>query len=347
VNDLVRIAVSLLPVFAFLGGLVLLDSFKLVRARALAEAIVAGCAVAAACFFINRWLLDLFPPGGTAYSRYVAPAIEESLKAAFVACLVVRRRVGFLVDAAVLGFAVGAGFAFIENIHYLRALEGSNPLVWVLRGLGTAVMHGGTTAAFAVLAQGMAERRLVRRGASMARRALDLAAVFLPGLAVAYAVHSLFNHFFLSPVANTVAQLVALPALLALIFNRSETALRDWLEVGLDTDVRLLEDISTGSISATRPGQYLESLRSRFPGEVVADMLCLIRTHLELAARAKGVLLMREAGFQVRADPGIEERLAELKFLEKSIGATGRLALAPILHGTSRDLWQIYLVGKR
>ncbi|MFZ1946807.1 MAG: PrsW family glutamic-type intramembrane protease [bacterium] len=345
-SDLVRIAVSLLPVFAFLGGLVLMDSFKLVRARALVEAIVAGCAVAVACFFINRWLLGLFPPGSPAYSRYVAPAIEETLKAAFVAHLVLRRRVGFLVDAAVLGFAVGAGFAFVENIHYLRALEGSSPLVWVLRGLGTAVMHGGTTAAFAVLAQGLAERRPARSGASAASRALGLAAVFLPGLAVAYAVHSLFNHFFLPPVANTVAQLAALPAILAVIFNRSERALRDWLEVGLDTDVRLLEDIATGSISATRPGQYLESLRSRFPGEVVADMLCLLRTHLELAARAKGILLMRQAGFQVEVDPGIDERLAELRFLQKSIGATGRLALAPILHSTGRDIWQLRVVGK-
>jgi hypothetical protein len=178
-------------------------------------------------------------------------------------------------------------------------------------------------------------------------RRLGTGLAFLPGLAIAIGIHSLFNHFVLSPVANTVAQMLVLPAVLALIFNQSEKALRDWLEVGLDTDVRILEDITTGTISKTKPGQYLESLRSRFPGEIVADMLCLLRIHLELAARAKGILLMRQVGFAVPLDPETKERLAELRFLEKSIGTTGRLALAPILHGTSRDLWQLYVVGKK
>ena len=337
-SDIVRIAVSLIPVFVFLVVLVVLDSFKLVKPGSILQAILVGCGVAAICLVINRWALVGFASAGT-HSRYVAPVIEEVLKAGFVIFLITKKRVGFMVDAAILGFAVGAGFAFIENIYYLRSIEDSNLLLWIVRGLGTAVMHGGTTAAFAVLSQGMAERGFGRRVGS--------AVVFLPGLAVAIGIHSLFNHFVLSPVANTVAQMLVLPAVLALIFNRSEKALRDWLEIGLDTDVRVLEDITTGTISETKPGQYLESLRSRFPGEVVADMLCLLRIHLELAARAKGILLMREAGFAVPVDLETKERLTELKFLEKSIGATGRLALSPILHGTSRDLWQMYIVGKK
>jgi len=339
VITLIQIAVSLIPVFVFLIALVFLDSFKLVKVRSIVQAIAVGCVVALACFFINRWMLTGVAADSTAYSKYVAPLVEESLKAGFIIYLVTRRRIGFMVDAAVLGFAVGAGFAFIENVYYLRSLQDSNLLVWIVRGLGTAVMHGGTTAALALLSQGLADRR--------PRRAMGRIAVFLPGLGVAIGLHTLFNQFVLSPVVNTVAQMLVLPAVLVLIFNRSEKALRDWLEVGLDTDVRVLEDIKTGAISQTRPGQYLESLRSRFSGEVVADMLCLLRIHLELAAQAKGILLMREAGFNIPEDREIRERLTELKFLEKSIGATGRLAIAPILHGSSRDLWQLYVVGKK
>jgi len=339
VITLIQIAVSLIPVFIFLMALVFLDSFKLVKVRSIVQAIAVGCVVALACFFINRWMLAGVAADSTAFSKYVAPVVEESLKAGFIIYLVARRRIGFMVDAAILGFAVGAGFAFVENIYYLRSLQDSSLLVWIVRGLGTAVMHGGTTAALAVLSQGLAERG--------PRGTIGRIAVFLPGLGVAIGVHALFNQFVLSPVLNTAAQMLVLPAVLALIFNRSEKVLRDWLEMGLDTDVSVLEDIKTGAISQTKPGQYLESLRSRFSGEVVADMLCLLRIHLELAAQAKGILLMREAGFNIPEDREITERLTELKFLEKSIGATGRLAIAPILHGSSRDLWQLYVVGKK
>jgi hypothetical protein len=38
--------------------------------------------------------------------------------------------------------------------------------------------------------------------------------------------------------------------------------------------------------------------------------------------------------------------LDELRFLERSIGRTGRGALRPILQMSRRDLWQIYTLGR-
>jgi hypothetical protein len=59
----------------------------------------------------------------------------------------------FLVDAAQLGFAVGAGFAVVENIQYLRSLADASIALWLVRGLGTAVLHGATTAIFAMMSK--------------------------------------------------------------------------------------------------------------------------------------------------------------------------------------------------
>ncbi len=53
-----------------------------------------------------------------------------------------------MVDAAISGFAVGAGFAVIENLTYIPALSAAGLLTAAVRGLGTAMMHGGTTAIF-------------------------------------------------------------------------------------------------------------------------------------------------------------------------------------------------------
>jgi hypothetical protein len=36
-----------------------------------------------------------------------------------------------------------------------------------------------------------------------------------------------------------------------------------------------------------------------------------------------------------------------MRYLEKSIGRTGILALQPMLHMSQKDLWQLYMLGKR
>ena len=74
-------------------------------------------------------------------------------------------------------------------------------------------------------------------------------------------------------------------------------------------------------------------------------MLCYMRLHLELALRAKGVLMMRESGIESSIDEETREKLAELQYLERSIGRTGQLAMRPVLQMTTKDLWQIYRLG--
>ena len=47
-----------------------------------------------------------------------------------------------------------------------------------------------------------------------------------------------------------------------------------------------------------------------------------------------------------RLTPGTREKFAEMRYLEKSIGRTGLLALQPMLHMSHKDLWQLYMLGK-
>jgi RsiW-degrading membrane proteinase PrsW (M82 family) len=330
-----KVALALLPVLVFLAVLVFMDSFKLVPLRAVLRAILVGSLVAAGCSLVNAALLDRTGMESHSFSRYVAPVVEELAKAAWVAVLIRRRRVGFLVDAAILGFAVGTGFALVENVEYLRALSTPNLLVWVVRGFGTALLHGATVAIFALLTKSLVDRHAESR-------ILD----FVPGLVVAVGIHSAYNYFLLPPLAATAVLLAALPPLVILAFERSERATREWLGLGMDTDVELLQSIRSGEIRETRVGTYLRSLTSRFPGPVVADLLCLLRIHLELSIRAKGFFLAREAGLPVVVGDDVRANLGELRFLEKAIGPTGLLAMKPIRRASSRDLWQLHVLAE-
>ena len=328
-----RASVGLLPVVLFLAAMRLFDSYKLVQLRVTLGVIAAGALAAGVSYLVSSAVLGNVAIEFKLYSRYVAPLIEELLKAAIVVWLIRRHRVAFLVDAAICGFAVGAGFAMVENVYFLRMLPDAPLGTWIVRGFGTAIMHGGATALFGILGLILSER-------SGRTTLLSL----VPGWLLAALLHSAYNHFFFSPMLATVGILMILPPLVLLVFDRSEASLEQWLEGGFDADTELLELINSGTLSDSKVGHYLESLKAHFEGPVVADLLCYLRIRTELALRAKGILMMRESGFESAPDESTRESFAEMEYLESSIGRTGLLAIKPFLRMSRKDLWQLYQI---
>ncbi len=334
-TTVLAVAVSVLPVFLFLAALVLIDSYKLVALRAILLSIIAGVVAGLASYVVNvqlRPALDLDP---APYSMYVAPVVEEALKAAFVLYLLHRSRVGFVVDAAIHGFGIGTGFALLENLYYLRVNPDATLWTWIVRGFGTAIMHGGATAILAMVSKTLHHRPGAVR-----------LYLLLPGLSVAVVLHSLYNHFLLQPLLATALIVLVFPWLSIAVFQHSERETGAWLGAGFDTDQELLRAVRSGQVSATPAGRYLHTVRSSFPAEVIVDMLCLLRLRAELAIHAKGVLMMREAGFDPAPDPALKDKFEELRYLERSIGKTGLLALHPFLHTSTRDLWQLNMLNE-
>jgi len=335
VTAVLAIAVSVLPVFLFLGALVLIDSYKLVTLRAVLLSVGAGAFAAVASYGVNVTLRPALGLDVGRYSWYVAPVVEETLKAAFVVYLLRRNKVGFVVDAAIHGFGIGTGFAVLENIYYLYAIPGATLWTWIVRGLGTAIMHGGATAIMV-----MVSRTLQNRVDAVRPWLL------LPGLGVAVVLHSLYNHFLLHPLLATALIVLVIPYLSIAVFQRSERETQTWVGAGFDTHVELLRVVRSGQVSASPVGKYLATLRTRFEPEVIVDMMCLLRLRAELAIRAKGILMMREAGFDAPPDPAVKDTLEELRYLEKSIGTTGLRALHPFLDTGTRDLWQLHMLSE-
>lgn len=330
------VAVGIVPVLLFLGALVLIDSYKLVALRAILLSVGAGVVAALASYGVNSVLQPGLALDFTHYSRYLAPLVEETLKALFVVFLLQRNKVGFVVDAGIHGFAIGTGFALIENLYYLQVNPSAGVLTWSARGVGTAIMHGGATAIVAMVSHTLHTRRGAFR-----------ASVVLPGLGVAVILHSLYNHFLLHPLLATALIALVVPALSVAVFQRSERETTAWLGAGFDTDQELLRAVRSGTMSATPAGRYLTSVRSRFAPDEIVDMMCLLRLRGELAIRAKGILLLREAGFEAAPDPSVRAKFDELRYLEQSIGKTGLLALGPFLHTSTRDLWQLNMLTEQ
>src|SRR4029078_12980531 len=102
------------PVMLFVAGLRVMYIYQLVHPRPLALAMALGSVAAALAYGVNH-ALRASPHVDVAMLRHViGPVVEECLKALAVWWLLRRDRAGFLVDAAILGFAVGTGFALVE-----------------------------------------------------------------------------------------------------------------------------------------------------------------------------------------------------------------------------------------
>jgi len=333
---LAQVSASVLPVLAFLFALELIDTYKLLTLGRVLRSVGVGCGTAVLCYGINTsiYAVGIAPPA--IWARSGVPVIEEIAKALYIAWLLRTNRVGFMVDTAVSGFAVGAGFAVLENLTYIPDLSASGLAASAVRGLGTAMMHGGATAIFGTISANMSEIRESRSPM-----------IFLPGLALAIVIHELYNQPWWQPVIKAVVVLVTLPAVTAFIFWRSEKVLEKWLGTKLDKDIDLLQMIAAGTFSESKVGSYMRSLENTFAPEILGDMLSYLHMSLQLSARAKGDLLRREMGFEVTPDPELPAELKELKFLESQIGRAGKMALGPLLGQSRRDIWELQQLAEK
>jgi hypothetical protein len=247
-------------------------------------------------------------------------------------------RIGYLIDAAIAGFAIGAGFALTENLFYLHQFASAGLGVWVVRGFGTAIMHGGATAILAVLSLALFAPRL---RASIDRFRFNIA-LFAPGLVAAIAVHAAFNHFHDAPVVAMAVVLLATPLGLFAIFALGETYAHRWLASDREAHARLLEEMTSGEFDGTQAGRALRTLADRLGAEDGRDLYKYVRVNAELAVRADATLLALEEHRRAALGAEVKASFARLHALERRLGRTTVLAVRQHLRFSRDDLWKMH-----
>jgi RsiW-degrading membrane proteinase PrsW (M82 family) len=330
-NFAMESALGLGPVLLYLAGLIYIDSFKLVRASTIIGVLLMGMMAAFISYFLSGIVIDTLHLDFASYSKYYAPVVEEGLKGLAIVWLFRRNKIGFMVDAAILGLAVGAGFSLLENVYYAYIFPEANIGMWIIRGFGTALMHGGAAAFFAVSAQTLRERH-----------AHTGIWGFIPGFLAAASIHSIFNQFIDYPAYSAAATILALPLVLLFLFDKSEHKVHDWLVHDYENHEHLLDDISSGKFAHSEAGRFINTLADRYSKSVVADIFAYIKLHTELVLRAEKLLLAKEKGTPAEPGKPLAESFAQLHRLEKKIGRTALLTVWPHLKFSRQELWELH-----
>src|SRR5438105_14573418 len=217
--------IALIPVLVMLAIFIWLDSCELMNLKEVSLLLVLGAIGALAAWPVSGRLLDTLPIGFSLYSRFIAPWIEEAIKALIMIGLFRMNRIGYKLDAVISGFAIGAGFSVVENIIYLTIFPNYGTGTWLVRGFGTAIMHGTTLALLAAIAHEFAERETREAAADY-----DFSLLwFVPGYGVAVALHTAFNQFPDRPLMAMMAAVLVAPVALIAILSLGTAEAQRWL----------------------------------------------------------------------------------------------------------------------
>lgn len=322
-------AVALFPVVLYIFVVYTLDNFSLVGIRDLVLLVGAGLLAAAACFGLFR-LTDPFV--SERVSDYLYPILEEAVKALPLWWLARRKKIAFFIDSVICGAAVGGGFSILENVLYL--LMGNLGIGTALfRGLEVALIHMGCSAIVAVALM-FSVRLLERRHARLPVKKSDITmSLFL--FFVAAILHILHNYLHPDPLLQFVVVFGSLGGLLVWVYQYDGDMIHRWLDRGLDKQVALMMDIQQGLLGETKTGQFLLSIKENFPAEVYFDIICYVELYIELAVAAKSRFMTREAGLDEPLDEATRnrylEQYAEFKNLEKALGQSAKMTVAPVV----------------
>ena len=341
--DALNWGLALVPVLILLMIFVWFDAFKLMSLREILWLLLLGGFAAVASYPVSGRLLDTLPIGFNNYSRYYAPWIEEAIKGAVVVILFRMNRIGFKLDAVISGFAIGAGFSVIENIIYLVRMPEYGAGTWLVRGLGTAVMHGVTLAILAASAHEFAERET---RASAAEFNFNLF-WFVPGFIAAGLIHMAFNQFPDQPLLAMLGASMFAPLAILAIFQFGTAEASGWLESERQQHQAQLDALRAGRWPEGPAGKRIAALAARLDEGNATRVRRYWEVQAWLVAQAEETLL-EEAEGDAEFDRGaVEAAFRELESLQGALGRSTFAALKPLLPFSRNDQWEMSELRQR
>jgi RsiW-degrading membrane proteinase PrsW (M82 family) len=343
VPEVAHWGLALVPVLVLLAVFVWLDAFELMSFREIVVLLVLGGLAAIAVYPVSGRLIDTLPIGFSGYSRYVAPWLEEGVKAVVMIGLFWFNRIGYKLDAVISGFAIGAGFSVVENVIYLTIFPDYGAGTWLVRGLGTAVMHGTTLAILAAIAHELAERETRESAGDFDFNLLW----FLPGYLIAVALHTTFNQFPDRPMLAMMGAVIFAPVAILAIFHFGTAEAERWLVAECAAHQSQLEALKAGEWPEGPSGKRIAALADK----VAPENAKRIRRYWELQALLvveAEKAMMEEAAGDVSIDKDeVRAAFAELEGLRRALGRSTYTALKALLPFSRNDYWEVSELRQR
>jgi RsiW-degrading membrane proteinase PrsW (M82 family) len=292
-----------------------------------------------AAFFIavqvHRFILGHTQIALLNLSRYVAPLTEETLKAALLIYLVRRPIFNYFVDGAVYGFAIGIGFAVIENFSYIANHEAMALSVAFWRAFSISMVHAVASAVIGI-ALGLGRFQ---------QGALGRLFFISAGWAAAVLIHGGFNNM-VSRVgivwqAHIYAALAGLvgTVFIAWMIRRGLKEERDWIDEMLGLADQVTRNESRLVLRLAETGSLLAPIVEHFGKRKAAQIGRLLAVQAQLGVLRKTLQKTPNEKMRLDAEGQISILQHEMSILRKRIGIYPMLFLRSVFPEDNFSVW--------
>lgn len=331
--SILAIVIATLIPLIFLYIIYTLDLYKVGAFRYVLLCFVSGGAAFGLASIINRAVYDQRLASRDEIIWFVAPVVEELLKALVLIYLVRRPNFTYFVDGAIYGFAAGIGFAIFENYQYILATPDAGFGLALGRVLSTNLIHASASALVGVAL-----------GLARFRRSFGRLAYLLLGLAAAVALHSAFNNFITRVESGALILYAAVlgfggAALIAFTIKRGLAEEKTWIEETLGVADRVTAGEAAVVHRLADIDEVLAPLAARFGDEKAEHIEHFLVQQARLGILRKTLEKLNDDKMR----SAVEKQMADLRLhmddSRRAVGSYCMLYLRNIFPQETSPLW--------
>ncbi len=329
---------TLIPL-AVLYGIYSLDLYKTGEFKLVLISFAAGGLAYGAAAVINPTPLRLGWINYNQMVQFLAPVIEEILKALILLILVRRPKFTYFVDGAVYGFATGIGFAICENYEYIFGHPAAAISVAVTRVISTNLMHAAACSTVGIVL-----------GWARFRKPLPRTAFSLGGILLAILLHTGFNNLVTRVTSGWILAYAVIvgggaTGLIMLMIRRGLKEEQSWIREKLGVTDRVERQEVAAVENLARVDDVLKRLAVTFGSHTADKIEKLLYTQARLGILRKTVEKMTDAGMRLGIQAEIDELSGEMEHARRTIGS---FAMAYLRYTHLEEMFSIYdLLGTR
>ncbi|MBI5927662.1 MAG: PrsW family intramembrane metalloprotease [Chloroflexi bacterium] len=320
----------LIPLF-FLYLVHLLEIYATSRHDILWLSVIWGVFSFFIAYLVNRFILDKELTTLAGLHLIGAPIVEETLKSVFLIILARRLILRYAADGMAYGFAIGTGFAIVENMAYVINKPATGLQLAMTRSLSTSLVHGFDTAIIGTIA-----------GASLFLSTRTRLNRFLLGLALVVSTHAIFN-FVVGNLSGALLLLTAigigLGSIAIIILIMRQTLQNESKAIHLE----LAGVLSAGELAAARNPEMVAQLLAQHRGEIGENRTRPIQHYVTLQAQRgilrKNIALSQNAKLVEILNRQLQTTEQQLDILRGNMGLYTWIWLRSVLPSEESDLW--------